>query len=125
MSHVCCATIPANKPEFRVVAFYTGKNDAAHVSFVHEANRWFSMMAAQHNFIYDSTDNWNKMNKEFLDDYQVVIFLDTRPDSPSQREVFREYMEKGGAWIGFHFAAFALTPSDFPQDWDWYHNQFL
>jgi hypothetical protein len=125
LSHVCSGTVPANKPEFRVIAFYTGKNDPAHVSFVNEANKWFSKMAAKHNFTYDSTDNWNNMNKEFLDDYQVVIFLDSRPDSPSQREAFREYMEKGGAWIGFHFAAFALTPSDFPQDWDWYHNQFL
>jgi hypothetical protein len=34
-------------------------------------------------------------------------------------------MDNGGAWMGFHFAAFALTPSDFPQNWDWYHNQFL
>jgi hypothetical protein len=34
-------------------------------------------------------------------------------------------MEKGGAWMGFHFAGFALTPSEFPQNWDWYHNEFL
>jgi len=34
-------------------------------------------------------------------------------------------MEKGGGWMGFHFSAFALTPSAFPQDWDWYHNVFL
>jgi len=27
--------------------------------------------------------------------------------------------------MGFHFAGFALTPSDFNQDWDWYHEQFL
>lgn len=27
--------------------------------------------------------------------------------------------------MGFHFAGFALTPSDFPQNWDWYHNEFL
>jgi len=27
--------------------------------------------------------------------------------------------------MGFHFAAFALTPSAFNQDWDWYHNVFL
>lgn len=27
--------------------------------------------------------------------------------------------------MGFHFAGFALTPSDYPQDWDWYHNKFL
>ena len=34
-------------------------------------------------------------------------------------------MEKGGAWMGFHFSAFALTPSAYPQNWDWYHNEFL
>ena len=27
--------------------------------------------------------------------------------------------------MGFHFAGFALTPSDVPQNWDWYHNTFL
>jgi hypothetical protein len=65
------------------------------------------------------------MNSNFLADYQVVIFLDTRPDSASQREAFREYMEKGGGWLGFHFSGFALTPSAYPQNWDWYHNRFL
>lgn len=34
-------------------------------------------------------------------------------------------MDNGGAWIGFHFAGFALTPSAYPQNWDWYHNDFL
>jgi hypothetical protein len=34
-------------------------------------------------------------------------------------------MERGGAWLGFHFAAFALTPSDYLQNWDWYHNELL
>lgn len=111
--------------EFNVIAFYTGRNDAAHVSFVHEANRWFASMAANNNFRYDSTDNWNNMNYVFLSNYQVVVFLDTRPDSASQREAFKRYMDSGGAWMGFHFAAFALTPSDFPQNWDWYHNQFI
>ena len=82
-------------------------------------------MAAKYNFTYDSTNNWDNMNGSFLADYQVIVFLDTRPDSPGQRNAFREYMENGGAFIGFHFSAFALTPSDFPQNWDWYHNQFL
>jgi uncharacterized protein len=112
-------------PEFKVIAFYTGINDAAHVSFVHEANRWFAGMAARYNFKYDSTNNWNNMNDGFLSGYQVVIFLDTRPDSAYQREAFRKYMERGGAWMGFHFSAFALTPSAYPQNWDWYHKKFL
>ena len=114
-----------DSPVFRVIAFYTARNDKAHISFVHEANRWFPQMAAKYNFVYDSTDNWNNLTAEFLSHYQVVIFLDTRPDSLPQREVFRKYMENGGAWMGFHFAAFALTPSAYPQNWDWYHNEFL
>jgi uncharacterized protein len=112
-------------PKFKAIAFYTAKNDKAHISFVHEANRWFTKLAASYNFTYDSTNNWSNMNSKFLSTYQVVLFLDTRPDSEPQREAFRKYMENGGAWMGFHFAGFALTPSDFPQNWDWYHNQFL
>lgn len=114
-------------PQFRVIAFYTGKNkdEMAHMSFVHEANRWFVKMAAKYNFSYDSTDNWNNMKESFLSTYNIVLFLDTRPDSVVAREAFRKYMENGGAWMGFHFAAFALTPSAFPQNWDWYHNLFL
>ena len=27
--------------------------------------------------------------------------------------------------MGFHFAGFALTPSKYPQNWDWYHKEFL
>jgi len=34
-------------------------------------------------------------------------------------------MENGGSWMGFHFSGFALTPSAYPQNWDWYHNDFL
>jgi len=115
----------SNKPAFHVIAFYTEREDQAHISFVHEANRWFPEMAASHHFIYDSTNNWNNLNEEFLSHYQVVIFLDTRPDVPGQRQAFENYMKKGGAWMGFHFAGFALTPSEFPQNWDWYHNEFL
>jgi hypothetical protein len=111
--------------KFKVIAFYTAKNEQAHISFVHEANRWFALMATKYKFSYDSTDNWSNMNPGFLANYQVIIFLDTRPDSALQRKAFREFMENGGGWIGFHFSAFALTRSDFPQDWDWYHNQFL
>ncbi|MCZ4244502.1 ThuA domain-containing protein [Pedobacter punctiformis] len=113
------------KPKFNVIAFYTAKNDQAHISYVHEANKWFPKMAAQYHFSYDSTANWNNLNAAFLAHYQVVLFLDTRPEEPAQREAFQKYMENGGGWMGFHFSAFALTPSTFPQNWNWYHNTFL
>jgi len=118
-------TVAQKKPQFKVIAFYTERNDLAHISFVHEANKWFPKMATQNNFVYDSTNDWSKLNTEFLTQYQVVLFLDTRPDVPEQREAFKKYMDNGGAWMGFHFAGFALTPSEFPQNWDWYHNEFI
>ncbi|HEY9197231.1 MAG TPA: hypothetical protein VIM77_13235, partial [Mucilaginibacter sp.] len=80
------------KKPFRVVAFYTGKNDKAHISFMHEAHKWFTNMGHKYSFTYDSTKNWNDMNAAFLARYQMVVFLDTRPDEPSQRAAFEQYM---------------------------------
>ncbi len=115
----------AKGAHFKVIAFYTAKSDLAHISYVHEANKWFAKQAAIRDFSYDSTNNWDNLNPSFLTGYQVILFLDTRPEKPEQREAFRQFMENGGAWMGFHFAAFALTPSAYNQDWDWYHNAFL
>src|ERR1700694_213760 len=94
----------SNSSTFKVVSFFTARNDRAHISFLHEANKWFSKMSALYHFQYDSTQNWDNLNPDFLSKYQVVIFLDTRPDSSNQREAFQHYMENGGAWMGFHFS---------------------
>jgi hypothetical protein len=120
-----CSYGQSKEPLFKVIAFYTAKSDLAHISFVHEANKWFPEMANLYNFSYDSTNDWSKLNEQFLAQYQVVLFLDTRPEKPSHRDAFKKYMDNGGAFIGFHFAGFALNNSDFPQNWDWYHNTFI
>ena len=52
-------------PRFKVIAFYTGKADAAHISFVKEARPWFARMAAEHHFAFESTQNWDNLNREF------------------------------------------------------------
>ncbi|HEV7926652.1 MAG TPA: ThuA domain-containing protein, partial [Verrucomicrobiae bacterium] len=90
---MCFANLNAQNPapQFKVIAFYTGKNDLAHISFVNEANRWFPQMAAKYNFTYEATTNWNQLNAAFLARYQVVLFLDTRPDAPAQRKAFEDY----------------------------------
>jgi len=115
----------SKSPSFKVIAFYTAKEDAAHISFVHEANKWFPKIGKEYNFVYDSTNDWNNLNPSFLSNYKVVLFLDTRPEDSLQRVTFETYMKNGGAWMGFHFAGFALTPSKYPQNWDWYHNEFI
>jgi Trehalose utilisation. len=113
------------KKPYHVIAFYTAMHDPAHISFVHEANRWFSSVASENHFTYDSTNNWDLLDSTTLSHYQLVIFLDTRPDSDRQRRAFEHYMNNGGAWVGFHFSAFALTPSAYPENWPWYHQTFL
>lgn len=119
-------THDAGRPSlFKVLAFYTAQKDPAHISFVHEANNWFPSIARQYHFSYDSTSDWNRLNTTTLKNYDVVIFLDTRPEDASQRVAFQQYMQNGGAWMGFHFSAFALTGSVYPQNWNWYHEQFL
>lgn len=123
---ISCSDLNAqDKTSFRVIAFFTAKHDRAHITFVHEANKWFSSISKKYNFTYDSTDNWDNLNESFLKIYQAVVFLDTRPETPEQRIAFQHYMENGGGWLGFHFAGFALNDSDYPQNWDWYHNTFL
>ncbi|HET9637046.1 MAG TPA: ThuA domain-containing protein [Gemmatimonadaceae bacterium] len=122
----CCVGIAARpRPRFSAIAFFTGKQDQAHISFLREAVQWFPEQARKNNFAFDTTSNWQNMNPDFLRRYQVVIFLDTRPEDSIQRAAFQSYMERGGAWMGFHFAGFALTPSDYPSNWDWYHYIFL
>src|SRR5277367_1924341 len=83
---LCGAGLPSRSlaADFNVVAFYTGKEDKAHISFVHEANQWFPKMGEKHHFTYLATDQWTNLNTEFLSKYQVVLFLDTRPDKPDQ-----------------------------------------
>lgn len=108
-----------------IVAFFTGREDLAHISFVQEAIPYFKAVAKQNNYSFDTTSNWNNLNADYLQSCDLVIFLDTRPDDSAQRIAFTNYMTHGGAWMGFHFAGFALTPSDFPMNWDWYHREFL
>ncbi|SHL19998.1 ThuA domain-containing protein [Flavobacterium chilense] len=125
---ICFSGFAQNKKansKFKVIAFYTAKNDQAHISFVHEANKWFPKIAQENHFEYDSTSNWDNLNAKFLAQYKVVLFLDTRPETPNQREAFQKYMENGGGFIGFHFSAFALNGSAYTQNWNWYHNTFL
>ena len=119
------ATARRSEPAFRVLAFFTGKKDQAHISFLGEAVRWFPAQASAHGFAFDTTSDWSRLNDAELAHQQVVVFLDTRPEDPAQRAAFQRYMERGGAWMGFHFAGFALGKSAYPADWPWYHDTFL
>ena len=90
-----------------------------------EANAWFADLARRDGFAYESTADWSRLEPGLLSRVEAVVFLDARPDGPAPRGAFQRFVERGGGYLGFHFAGFALTPSDFPQDWDWYHERLL
>jgi trehalose utilization protein/ricin-type beta-trefoil lectin protein len=108
-------------PAFKVLAFYNGTWDAAHINWVKEANTRFPQIAAQNNFDYTSTTNWNLLNATDLAQYQVVMFLDDAPTGAAQRSAFQNYVANGGGYFGFHVSAF----TDNANDWPWFHNTFL
>src|SRR5262249_14786450 len=89
----CGAAAEGAKP-FNALAFYTGKHDLAHISFVKEANAWFAAAAKNNGFSYEATTDWTRLSAVGLAGVQVVLFLDTRPEDPAQREAFRAYMEQ-------------------------------
>ncbi|SEG10128.1 Ricin-type beta-trefoil lectin domain-containing protein [Actinacidiphila yanglinensis] len=107
---------------FKVIAFYNGDYDAAHISFDHEANAWFPQQGAANGFTYTATTDWSQLNTANLANYQVVMFLDDYPHTAAQQSAFQTYMQNGGGWIGFHVAAYNDAV---PSDWSWYHNTFL
>lgn len=107
---------------FHVIAFYDGTYDAAHISFVHEANAWFPQQAAANGFTYTATNDWSQLTTANLANYQVVMFLDNYPSTAAEQSAFRTYMDNGGGWIGFHVAAYNDSSSD---GWSWYHQTFL
>jgi len=86
------------------------------VQFAEDALKFFSALAAKDNFIFDSTDDWAKLNASYLKRYQVVLWLNDAPINAEQRLAFQQYMETGGAWLGFHASGY----NDKDTNWPWF-----
>ncbi|MET9632824.1 ThuA domain-containing protein [Lentzea sp. NPDC006480] len=115
------ATGAAQAVPFKVLGFYSGTFDAAHIAFVKEANPWFARAAQENGFTYEATNNWERLSTLTPAQAQVVLFLDDQPQNAAQRSGFQRYMESGGGFFGFHVSAFTQNASE----WSWYHNTFL
>src|SRR6266849_5487081 len=99
---------------FKVLAFYSTKVEPDHVLFAEGALKFFSDLSAKNNFTFDSTSNWEDMNDFNLGKYQVVVWLNDEPSKPEQKHAFQKYIENGGAWLGFHVAAYNDKDSNWP-----------
>jgi type 1 glutamine amidotransferase len=103
-----------------VLAFYSTDVERDHVDFAEQAVRFFSDAAAKNHYIFESTTKWDDLNPDRLKQVQVVLWLNDSAHTEGQRSAFRAYMEHGGGWLGFHFAAY----NDSGTHWPWYV-QFL
>ena len=108
-------TFGQNTP-FKVLAFYSTKVEPDHVLFAEGALKFFSALSTKNNFTFESTTNWDGMNDLNLANYQLVVWLNDEPSKTSQKRAFEKYMENGGAWLGFHVAAY----NDKDSNWPWF-----
>src|SRR5258708_33126881 len=87
--------------------------------FAADAMKFFAEVADKHAFRVEATSNWADMNDENLKQYKLVVWLNGTPPG-AQQPVFQRYMESGGAWLGFHVAAY----NDRNSRWTWF-KQFI
>lgn len=111
-------SIIIEKPAFKILALYSKTVEGDHVDFGIDAIRFFSALAEKRNFSFDTTSNWNKLNEQDLNKYQLIIWLNDFPQSVTERSSFEKYIEQGGAWLGFHVAAY----NDKDTHWPWFVN---
>jgi uncharacterized protein len=106
----------AQSAKFRVLAFYSLEVEKAHVEFALDAIKFFNELARQERFAFDTTSLMSDLNEEKLKNYALVVWLNDFPHSPQQQGAFQKYMETGGAWLGFHVAAY----NDKTTNWPWF-----
>lgn len=104
----------------RVLGFYSTDGEGDHTEFGVQAAKFYSELAKRDHFQFDVTTNWDDSNLENLKKYQVILWFNDSARTPQQRAAFEHYMEQGGGWMGFHFAAY----NDSGTHWPWYV-QFL
>ena len=102
----------------KVLVFYSLNVENDHVLFALDALRFYSDLAQKDNFSLEATTNLEDLNEKNLKPYQLVIWLNTFAHSQSERAAFEQYMSNGGAWLGFHVAAY----NDKTTKWPWFLN---
>ena len=106
----------AQQTGFKVLAFYSEKTEPDHIEFAQQAVKFLRERAASEHFKFEVTTDWQDLNDERLKTVQLVIWLNESPKQPEQRSAFERYIERGGAWLGFHAAAY----NDKNTKWPWF-----
>ena len=106
----------AKAPRFKALIYYTQHAEEAHVQFAEQATTFFKKLNYGDGFVLDITTDFSKYPYEKLKEYNVIIMLNTSPNTKAERAAFEQYMENGGGWVGFHAAAY----NDKNTHWPWF-----
>ncbi|MDR1356278.1 MAG: ThuA domain-containing protein [Tannerellaceae bacterium] len=106
----------AREPRFKALVYYTEHAEKAHVDFALQGVEFFRRLNYGDGYILEVTTDLSAYPYEKLKDYDIVVMLNASPSSGEQREAFRQYMENGGGWMGFHAAAY----NDRNTKWPWF-----
>ena len=110
----------AQKPRFKMAAFYTTTGEMDHINFARDALYFFGLIAEQQQFTFDATTDWSNLNDDYLANYNIIVWLNDAPRTDEQRAAFERFVNRGGAWYGCHVAGFNLPDSK----WPWF-NRFI
>lgn len=109
----------AKRPRFNALIFYSDTAEEAHVQFAEQAINFFHRLSYGEGYTYTVTTSLTDYLGN-LQDFDVIIDINTLPGTETERKAFEEYMENGGGWIGFHAAGY----NDSRTNWPWF-NKFL
>ena len=110
----------AKAPRFKAIVFYSTTAEIAHVQFGEQTVDFFERLNYGDGYYLDIATDFAGYDYEKLKEYNTVVWVNTSPSAPEDREAFEKYMENGGGWVGFHAAAY----NDVRTKWPWF-NEFL
>ncbi|HET7084883.1 MAG TPA: ThuA domain-containing protein [Rhizomicrobium sp.] len=102
----------------RVLVFFSLNVENDHMLYATDALRFLAQQGDRHGFRVEATTDWNDLNDQKLEQVQMVVWLNGAPGTDAQRAAFEKFMERGGAWLGSHVAAY--TDRNFK--WTWFRN---
>lgn len=101
---------------FKALVYYTEHAEEAHVEFANQTVDFFKKLTIGDGFSIEATTSLSDYTLDQLKEFSVIVSVNAQPSNPKERELFENYMENGGGWVGFHAAAY----NDKTTNWPWF-----
>ena len=108
------------KEDFNVL-LYSKANGWVHEDAIPAAKELFVSLAEQNNWKLTITDDSSIYTEEQLAFFDVIVWNNVTGNTlnKKQRSAFKNYLENGGGFVGFHGSG------DNSREWDWYYDQVI